>query len=77
MGFIPFAIFSIIPWVFGAPYAEISIKCQLLYGGAILSFFQVSLGGGEDNQPHQKSNLSIGIVFSLISIAIIFMVFLN
>jgi hypothetical protein len=75
IGFIPFAIFSIIPWVFGGTYAEISIKCQLLYGGAVLSFLSGMTWGWKDGQPHQKFNLSMGIVFSLIGIAIIFMVF--
>ena len=41
IGFIPFAVFSFIPWAVGGNIANISILFQIAYGSIIITF----LGG--------------------------------
>ena len=77
IGFIPFAIFSIIPWVFGPSFAYISIKMQLFYGAIILAFLGGMAWGWRDDQPRQSLNLSVGIIFSLIAMLILVLTFLE
>lgn len=77
IGFIPFAIFSIIPWIFGPSFAYISIKMQLFYGAIILAFLGGMAWGWRDDQPRQSLNLSVGIIFSLMAMLILVLTFLE
>lgn len=66
MGFLPFALFAICPWIFGNNFGVISIYFQLAYGSIILSFLGGMAWGWRDDQINQRFNLSMGIVYSLI-----------
>ena len=66
MGFLPFALFAICPWIFGNNFGVIAIYFQLAYGSIILSFLGGMAWGWRDDQINQRFNLSMGIVYSLI-----------
>lgn len=77
IGFIPFAFFSIIPWIFGGRLSEIAIIFQLAYGSIIITFLGGMAWGWRDNQANQKLNLSIGILYSLIGCSILLLTYFN
>ena len=77
LGFTPFALFSITPWITGGHIGETAIIFQIAYGSIILAFFVVFSWGWRDDQPEQKKNLSIGILYSLISCAMLILVYLD
>ena len=77
IGFLPFAVFSLIPWVVGGEISKTLIVFQLGYGAIILTFLGGFAWGWRDNQNNQKLNLSIGIGFSLIGCLILFLTFIN
>ena len=66
IGFIPFALLSIAPWILGSEVSKIAITFQLAYGSIILTFLGGMAWGWSDDQKNQKFNLSIGILYSLI-----------
>ena len=66
IGFIPFAILSLAPWVLGGEIAKISIQFQLAYGAIIITFLGGFAWGWPDDQKNQALNLSYGIGFSLL-----------
>ncbi|MDA9038442.1 DUF3429 domain-containing protein [Gammaproteobacteria bacterium] len=66
VGFLPFALFAICPWIFGNNFGVIAIYFQLAYGSIILSFLGGMAWGWRDDQINQRFNLSMGIVYSLI-----------
>ncbi|MDA9011102.1 DUF3429 domain-containing protein [Gammaproteobacteria bacterium] len=66
VGFLPFALFAICPWIFGNNFGVIAIYFQLAYGSIILSFLGGMAWGWRDDQINQQFNLSMGIVYSLI-----------
>ena len=66
IGFIPFAIFSIIPWIIDGNLGKISIQFQLAYGAIIITFLGGFAWGWSDEEKNQPRNLSIGIGFSLL-----------
>ena len=77
VGFIPFAVFSFIPWAFGGNIANISILFQIAYGSIIITFLGGMAWGWRDNQKNQIFNLSIGILYSLIGMLLLFLAYFN
>lgn len=77
IGFIPFALLSITPWITGGYIGEAAIIFQIAYGSIILSFLAGISWGWRDDQPQQKKNLSIGIIYSLISCLMLILIYLN
>jgi hypothetical protein len=77
LGFTPFALFSITPWITGGHIGETAITFQIAYGSIILTFLGGISWGWSDDQPEQKKNLSIGILYSLISCAMLILVYLD
>ena len=77
LGFTPFALLSITPWITGGYIGEAAIIFQIAYGSIILSFLAGISWGWRDDQPQQKKNLSIGIIYSLISCSMLILIYLN
>ena len=77
IGFIPFALLSITPWITGGYIGEAAIIFQIAYGAIILTFLGGISWGWRDDQPQQKKNLSIGIIYSLISCLMLILIYLN
>ncbi len=77
IGFLPFAIFSLIPWIIGGDISKTLIVFQLGYGAIIITFLGGFAWGWNDNQKNQPFNLSIGICFSLLGCAILLMAYFN
>lgn len=77
IGFIPFAVFSFIPWAVGGNIANISILFQIAYGSIIITFLGGMAWGWRDNQKNQIFNLSIGILYSLIGMLLLFLAYFN
>ena len=77
IGFIPFALLSITPWITGGYIGQVAIIFQIAYGAVILSFLAGISWGWRDDQPQQKKNLSIGIIYSLISCSMLILIYLN
>ena len=75
IGFLPFALFSVSPWIIGGEISKTLIVFQLGYGSIILTFLGGFAWGWRDDQKNQKLNLSIGIGFSLISCSILLLTF--
>ena len=75
IGFLPFAFFSIAPWIVGSEVSKIAIVFQLAYGSIILTFLGGMAWGWRDEQRNQKFNLSIGILYSLIGCLILFLTY--
>ena len=77
IGFIPFALLSIIPWITGGHIGETAIIFQIAYGAIILTFLGGISWGWRDDQPQQKKNISIGILYSLIACLMLVLIYLN
>ena len=77
IGFIPFAVFSFIPWAVGGNIANISILFQIAYGSIIITFLGGMAWGWRDYQKNQIFNLSIGILYSLIGMLLLFLAYFN
>ena len=77
IGFIPFAFFSLMPWIVGGEISKTFIIIQLSYGAIIISFLGGFAWGWRDNQKNQKINLSLGIGFSLAGCLILLLIFLK
>ena len=75
IGFLPFAFFSIAPWIVGSELSKIAIVFQLAYGSIILTFLGGMAWGWRDEQQNQKFNLSIGILYSLTGCLILFLTY--
>ena len=75
IGFIPFAVFSFIPWAVGGNIANISILFQIAYGSLIITFLGGMAWGWRDDQKNQIFNLSIGILYSLIGMLVLFLAY--
>ena len=75
IGFLPFAFFSIAPWIVGSEISKIAIVFQLAYGSIILTFLGGMAWGWRDEQQNQKFNLSIGILYSLIGCLILLLTY--
>ena len=77
IGFIPFALLSIIPWITGGHIGETAIIFHIAYGAIILTFLGGISWGWRDDQPQQKKNLSIGILYSLVACLMLVLIYLN
>ena len=77
IGFLPFATFSLIPWILGGDVSKTLIYFQLGYGAIIITFLGGFAWGWRDDQQNQKLNLSIGIGFSLLGCLILLLTFLK
>ena len=77
IGFIPFAVFSFIPWAVGGNIANISILFQIAYGSIIITFLGGMAWGWRDDQKNQIFNLSIGILYSLIGMLLLLLAYFN
>ena len=77
IGFIPFAFLSITPWITGGDIGETAIIFQIAYGSIILTFLGGISWGWRDDQPQQKKNLSIGILYSLIGCSMLILIYFN
>ena len=77
IGFLPFATFSLIPWIIGGDISKTMIVFQLGYGAIIITFLGGFAWGWNDDQKNQPLNLSIGIGFSLLGCAILLLAYLN
>ena len=75
IGFIPFAILSLAPWVLGGEIAKISIQFQLAYGSIIITFLGGFAWGWPDDQKNQELNLSYGIGFSLLGCSMLLLTY--
>jgi hypothetical protein len=73
----PFALLSITPWIIGGHIGETAIIFQIAYGSIILTFLGGISWGWRDDQPQQKKNLSIGILYSLIACLMLILIYLN
>ena len=69
LGFIPFALFTILPWILGENWLRPSLISLVIYGAIILSF----LGGIIWQSSKKQSDLVSGILFSLLGFASIFL----
>ena len=74
LGFLPFAILTILPWIFGETYEEISFQLLVVYGGIIISFLSGIIWG--INSTNQK-NLVLAIIFSLLGFGAILLAWIN
>ena len=54
LGFTPFALFSITPWITGGYIGETAIIFQIAYGSIILTFLGGISWGWRDDQPAAK-----------------------
>ena len=45
LGFLPFAALTILPWIFGETYEEVSFQLLVVYGGIIISFLSGIIWG--------------------------------
>jgi|TARA_A200000113_G_C8865773_1_gene354755 hypothetical protein len=77
VGFLPFAFFSLLPWIVGGEISKSFIIFQLAYGSIIITFLGGFAWGWRDDQKNQKLNLSIGIGFSLLGCLILLLTFLK
>ena len=77
LGFTPFALLSVTPWIIGGKIGETAIIFQIAYGSIILSFLAGIPWGWRDDQPAQKKNLSIGIFYSLIACSMLILIYLD
>ena len=77
IGFIPFAVLSITPWITGGYIGEIAIIFQIAYGSIILTFLGGISWGWRDDQPNQVYNLSIGIIYSLVGCLSLILMFFD
>ena len=75
IGFIPFAVFSLVPWIIGGDAAKTLIIFQIGYGSIIITFLGGIPWGWKDDQKNQKFNLSIGILFSLFGCLILSLIY--
>ena len=77
VGFLPFATFSLVPWIIGGEVSKTLIYFQLGYGAIIITFLGGFAWGWRDDQKNQKLNLSIGIGFSLLGCLILLLTYLK
>ena len=73
LGFIPFALFTILPWILGENWLMPSLISLVIYGAIILSF----LGGSIWQSSKKQSDLVSGILFSLLGFVSIFLFTVN
>ena len=74
LGFLPFAALTILPWILGETYEEISFQLLVVYGGIIISFLSGIIWGIDST--NQKS-LLLAIIFSLLGFGAILLAWIN
>ena len=74
LGFLPFAALTILPWILGETYEEISFQLLVVYGGVIISFLSGIIWGIDST--NQKS-LVLAIIFSLLGFCSILLAWIN
>ncbi len=74
LGFLPFAAFTVLPWILGETYEENSFKLLVIYGGIIISFLSGIIWGIESTN---QKNLVVAIVFSLLGFGAILLAWIN
>ena len=74
LGFLPFATLTILPWIFGETYEEISFLLLVVYGGIIISFLS-GIIWGIDTTNHK--NLVLAVIFSLLGFGAILLAWIN
>ena len=62
LGFLPFATLTILPWILGETYEEISFQLLVVYGGIIISFLSGIIWGLNS---YQSKDLILSISFSI------------
>jgi len=77
IGFIPFALLCLVPWIAGSELSKIALTFQLGYGAIIITFLGGMSWGWRDNLINQKFNLSMGILFSLLGCSILLLTYFN
>ena len=73
LGFLPFAALTILPWILGETYEEISFQLLVVYGGVIISFLSGIIWGIDSTQ----KNLVLAITFSLLGFGAILLAWIN
>ena len=74
LGFLPFAALTILPWIFGETYEEISFQLLVVYGGIIISFLSGIIWGIDSTN---RKNLFLAIIFSLMGFGVILLAWIN
>ena len=74
LGFLPFATLTILPWIFGETYEEISFQLLVVYGGIIISFLSGIVWGIDSIN---QKNLLLAIIFSLLGFGSILLALIN
>ena len=74
LGFLPFATLTILPWILGESFEEISFQWLVVYGGIIISFLSGIIWGIDSTN---QINLVLAIVFSLLGFGAIFLAWIN
>ena len=63
LGFLPFAALTILPWILGETYEEISFQLLVVYGGIIISFLSGIIWGIDSTN---QKNPVLAVTFSLL-----------
>ena len=74
LGFLPFAALTILPWILGETYEEISFQLLVVYGGIIISFLSGIIWGIDSTN---RKNLVLAIIFSLMGFGAILLTWIN
>ena len=74
LGFLPFATLTILPWILGESFEEISFQWLVVYGGIIISFLSGIIWGIDSTN---QKNLVLAIVFSLLGFGAILLAWIN
>ena len=74
LGFLPFAALTILPWILGETYEEISFQLLVVYGGVIISFLSGIIWGIDSTN---QKNLVLAITFSLLGFGAILLAWIN
>lgn len=74
LGFLPFGALTILPWILGESYEEISFQLLVIYGGIIISFLSGIIWGLKSYQP---KDLILSISFSISGFFAILLAYMN
>ena len=74
LGFLPFGFFTVLPWILGEPYEEISFQLLVVYGGIIISFLSGIVWGIDSTN---QKNLVLAIIFSLLGFGAILLAWIS
>ena len=74
LGFLPFAMLTILPWILGETYEDISFQLLVIYGGIIISFLSGIIWGIDTTN---QKNLFLAIIFSLLGFGVILLAWIN